>query len=52
MPIVFIGTTPSPTTREVVHHQSIPEHVDYTMGNVIVIVYPNGVECVFPRELT
>ncbi|MDD4698411.1 MAG: hypothetical protein PHR52_12860 [Fermentimonas sp.] len=48
VPIVFTGSTPSPTTREVVHHQPVPEHVDPTAGNVFEIVYPNGVKVRVP----
>lgn len=43
IPIVFSGSNPSPTSKEVVHHQPVPEHVDPTPGNVLEIVYPNGV---------
>lgn len=43
IPIVFSGSNPSPTSKEVVPHQPVPEHVDPTMGNTIEIVYPNGV---------
>lgn len=48
VPIVFTGSNPSPSTREVVHHQPVPEHVDPTPGNVLEIVYPNGVKVRVP----
>lgn len=47
-PIVFTGSNPSPATKDVVQHQTIPEHVDPTPGNVLEIVYPNGVKVRVP----
>lgn len=46
--IVFTGSNPSSLPRENVHQQTIPEHVDPTPGNVLEIVYPNGVKVRVP----
>jgi len=49
VPIVFTGSNPSPVSKDVVHHQPIPVHVDPTPGNVLEIVYPNGVKVRAPK---
>ena len=43
VPIVFTGSNPSPANKEVVRRGPIPGHVDPAPGNILEIVYPNGV---------
>lgn len=47
VPIVFTGPNSLPANKAV-HQKPIGEHVDPTPGNVLEIVYPNGVKVRVP----
>ncbi len=48
VPIVFTGPNQPLPVKKTVQQKTFPEHVDPTAGNVLEVVYPNGVKVRVP----